>query len=141
MINRRKLNGQIGIAGELRVMSELLLRGFNPAKSYLDHGIDIILDNGKRIQVKTARRFSRKDRKSHSTYYHFVTRPWDYQRRTKGRERMSEVDIVICWCIEDNTYYVIPAHELKERQGFELFPGSVNSRSKYEQYRENWETI
>ena len=43
----------IGIAGELRVMSELMLRGHNPAKSYLDTGVDIVLESGLKIQVKT----------------------------------------------------------------------------------------
>ena len=45
----------LGLAGELRVMSELLLRGHNPAKSYLENGADIILDNGTRIEIKTCR--------------------------------------------------------------------------------------
>lgn len=32
---------RLGLAGELRVMSELLLRGHNPAKSYLEDGADL----------------------------------------------------------------------------------------------------
>ena len=45
---------KIGLAGEFRVMSELLLRDFNPAKSYLENGADIILDNGLKLEVKSA---------------------------------------------------------------------------------------
>jgi len=44
---------KIGKAGEYRVISELLLRGWNPMLASIDDGVDIILDNNKTIQVKT----------------------------------------------------------------------------------------
>ena len=46
-------SSRLGLIGELKVMAELLLLGYNPAKSYLDDGIDLILDNGLKIQVKS----------------------------------------------------------------------------------------
>ena len=39
-------NSRLGLIGELKVMCELLLLGYNPAKSYLDNGVDLILENG-----------------------------------------------------------------------------------------------
>ena len=39
-------SNMIGLAGEFRVMSELLLRGHNPAKPYLEDGADFTGERG-----------------------------------------------------------------------------------------------
>ena len=63
----------IGKAGELRVRAELLLRGLSCAVFDQDTGIDIVLENGKKLQVKTASKpFN--DKKSYSWRYSFSVR-------------------------------------------------------------------
>lgn len=55
---------KLGEAGQLRVMSELILRGHCPYRPVVDdHGVDILLSNGLRIQVKTVKLHLRKQKK------------------------------------------------------------------------------
>lgn len=47
--------GRIGEAGVQLVLAELIVRDFKPYRPVVDdHGVDIMLSNGNRIQVKTA---------------------------------------------------------------------------------------
>ena len=152
-----KGNQYLGTAGEFRVMSELLLRGFNGAKSYLDHGIDVILEDGKKIQVKTATRF--KNKYNNSTLYHFAIGGWHSKKDGTKKKRISvPVDFYIFWCVEDNAFFIIPAPEvtgmLGEKTSFQidLFPNSFGrspnggklfkrNRSKWGKYKEAWELL
>ncbi len=54
----------IGRAGEHRVVSELLLKGHNPSIAVIDQGVDIILENGTTIQVKTTSQTGYKSREN-----------------------------------------------------------------------------
>ena len=129
-------------------MSELVLRGFNPAKSYLDHGVDLILENGRRLQVKSASRF--KNKANNSTYYHFAVGGW-YGKKDGNRlkKRSSPVDFYIFWCVEDNQFYVIPSEIVLisgpqgGTSGFQLdvYPGSSRQRGRHEMYRDKWDQL
>lgn len=141
-------NQYLGVAGELRVMSELLLRGHNPSKSYLDHGIDIILENGKKIQVKTATRF--KNKLNNSTYYHFTIGGWyKLVNGEKKKHTIKIVDYFIFWCMDDNQFYIIPSQEVYKigprggTSGFQIdvYPMSNRQMGKNEIYKNRWDLL
>uniref|UniRef100_A0A6M3J0I3 PD(D/E)XK endonuclease domain-containing protein n=1 Tax=viral metagenome TaxID=1070528 RepID=A0A6M3J0I3_9ZZZZ len=120
-----------GLAGELRVMSELLLRGHNPAKSYLEEGADIILENGLKIEVKSSHRHQAKRTTSYN---------WNLKCGTRGKNSSKGMcDFVICWCIDDDCFFVIPRAIIGEIIG--IYNVSEKSTSKYIQYRDNWELL
>ena len=119
----------IGLAGELRVMSELLLRGYNPAKSYLEDGADIILMDGTRIEVKCAHKLERE-----SGYSYSIKCGHEGQRRT-----LVNCDFIICWCIDDDTFFIIPFTEVKNLTSIAL--PSIKRKSKYNCYKENWDLL
>ena len=122
-------NLNIGIAGELRVMSELLLRGKNPAKSYLDKGIDCILENGKTIQIKTSRIGNREK------VYTFTFR--DYM----GKAQELNVNFVICWCVEDNIFLIIPSNCINGKKCIRFTLNSTKDELKLKRYINNWESL
>jgi len=94
-------------AGELRVMSELMLRGFNPAKTYLDNGIDLILENGKTIQVKTSMgNIFKSNREKPTMKYSFAFQDWQNNKRIKA-------DFVICWAVGEDSFFIIPSQKIK----------------------------
>lgn len=121
-------NSKYGLAGEFRVMSELLLRGHNPAKSYLEEGADIILQNGLRIEVKSSRR--------RNTYrcssYAFCFRSG---RQKKARLPRETCDFVICWCIEDNDFYIFPSQAIPQTSI------GIGRHKKYIAYKERWDLL
>lgn len=123
----------IGMAGELRIMSELLLRGFNPAKSYLDNGVDLILESGCKIQIKVSRKvLYSKCKREHPTYkYHFTFQSW----KNKAPQDLG-VDIIILWAIEDNIFFVIPALDIAGISGLSFVPSY--KKHKLQKYIDNW---
>jgi len=116
-------------------MSELLLRGFNPAKSYLDNGVDLILENGCKIQIKTSRKnLHTKCKREQPTYkYQFIFQNW------KNKKHNLNVDFVICWAIEDNIFFIIPKLEIPNISGLSFVPSY--KKNKLEKYINNWETL
>ena len=129
-------------------MSELALRGHNPAKSYLDHGIDIILENGKRIQVKSATRF--KNGANNSTLYHFAVGGWYSKKNGDRIKKRSEcVDFYIFWCVDDSQFYIIPSSSVHKKgpnggtSGFQLdvYPMSKRQKGKHEKFRDKWSLL
>jgi len=139
---------KLGKAGELRVASELLLRGFSPSLACLDEGADIILDNGIKIQVKTAR-ISKENDRSDEHRYRFNLKSWKtVEDRSKGVRRkqvpsdLSNVDFVVCWCVDDDVFYIIPAEVIKGKICVRITAqGKGRGDSPYEKYRENWNML
>ena len=121
----------LGLAGELRVMSELLLRGHNPAKSYLEDGADIVLENGLRIEVKSAHKLAQKRTKA----YFFSLRGG----HRKEKQDLSKCGAIICWCIDEDCFYIIPSIEIQS-SAIAIYDTS-GSKSKYASYRNNWELL
>ena len=146
----------VGKAGELRVRSELLIRGFSSAVFDQDNGIDIILSNGKKIQVKTSMRPSHTP-SNYSYKYSFSIRQTQF-RNSKGglyersytRKDYSECDYFIFWCVEDDIFYIIPVGKIGGKISLTI-PTPLENRtyrtykrnhiSKYEQYKNNWEVL
>lgn len=119
----------LGLAGELRVMSELLLRGHNPAKSYLEDGADIILMDGRKIEVKCAHKLNREN-----GYNYNVKCGHAGSKRT-----LPNCDFIICWCIDDDMFFIIPFAEVKNLTSIAL--PSIKRKSKYSCYRNNWDLL
>jgi hypothetical protein len=134
-------------------MSELLLRGFNPAKSYLQNGYDLILDKGLRIEVKTShRKFYKYDvdyRQDHPVYgknyphqktlniHHYF---FNFRAYGGAGKINKEFDYAICWCMDDNVFYIIPAKEINGG-GFSLSNVSETAKHKFTKYRNDWDIL
>ena len=93
-------NNKVGLAGEFRVMAELLLRGHNPAKSYLNHGADIVIENNLRIEVKSAHKCHINTLRQNRLYYTFTLKG--------GKHNLNECDFLILWCIDDDFFLIGP---------------------------------
>ena len=121
-------NNATGLAGELRVMSELLLRGHNPAKSYLESGPDIVLENNLRIEVKSCHR----GLQNHN--YNIVLKGGG----RKKQQDLSDCDYLICWCIDDNLFLIIPKDKIKTSC---IGIGKLTKKSKYFEYIGQWDAL
>ena len=126
----------LGLAGEFRVMSELLLRGFNPAKSYLENGADLILENGLKVEVRCSHIYSQKGRKPESKQL------LKYTLKTATGEhgyRMSDADFIIFWCIDNNWFFIIPKEEYQTRKGYSI--SQKGKPSRLDVYKDAWNLL
>ena len=131
-----KKSSYTGLAGEFRVMSELLLRGHNPAKSYLEDGADLILENGKRIEVKSCHRYISKSRQgSKEPRYLF-----SFRGGNREKQDLTKIDFAICWCIDDGLFYIVPI-KIVNSSAIGISNTSINAKHKYAPYRENWNQL
>jgi len=121
----------IGMAGELRVMSELILRGYNPAKSYLDNGIDLILEDGIKIQVKT----TESKRWNRQWAYRFLISKGEERRRIR---LVDKIDFLIAYIIPDNCFFIIPAEEIGDKKNLLIRP---TESCKWFKYKGKWDLL
>lgn len=133
---------RIGEAGVLRVMSELILRGHAPYKPAVDdHGVDLMLGSGVRLQVKTAtlrthRKTNQNRRKNEflSTGY-YLSLGWCQAGRVHTpvrRKRMysEECDYFIIWGIDENRFWIVPSFVLDNRTCLVLGPRTKASEQQ-----------
>jgi len=123
---------RFGLAGEYRVMSELLLRGLTPSKVILDDGgIDIVLTNKKTIQVKTAKKL------------------WSNKRGYKfSADRYKnglQADFYIFWLFDDDIFLVVPKEEMN-KNGYmniltEYTGGYSYPRTKFLKFKDAWNLL
>ena len=111
----------IGTIGELKVAMKLAMIGHFPARPYIDNGIDILLENGKTIQVKTATSVSGRD-----AVYRF-----------KINSKILIADYIILWCLDTEIAYVIPKEKLLAKETI----GVGYKDSKYNQFAEKWDLL
>ena len=131
----KKLSGnRTGLAGELRVMSELLLRDHNPSKSYLEEGADLVLENGLRVEVKSSH--LRKRQGSILPNYHFTLKGGSRQKP----QNLAECEFLILWCIEDNCFFVVPLQIIPQSQRA-IGITNINGNGKYQEYKERWSLL
>lgn len=133
---------RMGLAGELRVMSELLLRGYNPAKSYLEDGTDIILGNGLRIEVKSGHRcqavYYTGTRQKYRKKNHYVFQLNGGRRLTP--DVLTNNDFVILWCMDDDCFFILPTQALTTLT-IGICNVSDGSKSKYMPYKNKWDLL
>ena len=130
-------NLSLGKAGELRVASELLLRGYEVFLTITDTGVDLILGNGKRLQVKTART-------NKLGTYVFSLKGWRGKKSSPMAHQLTDVDYIICWATDDNAFFIIPASNVRGRFSICINPNSSNGRggiSRFMAFKNNWEIL
>jgi len=124
---------KLGAAAELRVMSELLLRGFNPAKSFVENGADLILDDGRKIEVKCS------SQKLKREAGFGISIRCGHHYSGSSRKILVNCDFVICWSIVDDDFFIIPYSEVKHLTSLGL--PMRGRKSKYEKFRNNWNIL
>jgi len=130
MINKSNL---IGRAGEYRVASELLLRGFNPAIKSVDDGIDLILDMGTTVQVKSVSAKASKN----AYYVTLATSRWSKGIQTKEKQSLK-ADFLIVWVIPEDKFFIIPREKIGSHIGVCVnpLPGK-----HYHEFLDNWKIL
>jgi hypothetical protein len=122
----------IGRAGEYRVASELLLRGFNPAIRAVDNGVDIVLDNGDTISVKTS--LNKTSNGCHNIQ--FTGNRYRKNKKIKIYDQ-PKTNFVITWLISIDCFYIIPSSAIGKR--FILSLGC--NKSIWNKYKNNWNIL
>ena len=105
---------RVGKAGEYRVMSELLCKGFLPSLMPEISEADIILSNGKKIQVKSSY-------KRIGGWYSFSFKGWKRESNGKRKQKKHElknVDFIILWAINISDFIIIPVEIVKKRDSY-----------------------
>lgn len=131
MISKRDLAGK---AGEYRVLSELLSRGILASPYLIDDGSDLVLNNGKRIQVKS--------RQAYTTNTHiggfqivFASQAWDKQtkKRITIENPLYDYLIVWGWGKDKDYFYIFPKEALSGLKSAYLNPdkGTPANLHKY----------
>lgn len=121
-----------GKAGEYRIASELLLRGHNPSISVVDEGVDIILENGIKIQIKTTNNPLKNDK------YQISLRGPNHFNGNKNRTAYSlKSDFTIVWLIKINIFYIIPSAVLVGKKSVDF-----NTNTNFHKpYINNWDVL
>ena len=125
-------NLALGRAGELRVASELLIRNHEVFQTIVDSGADLILGNGKRLQVKTARIGKRRG-------YMFSLKAWRKAGKPPKFQPFTDVDYLICWTVDDDAFFIIPTSHIIGRIAISINPNS--SKSQFMVFKNNWEAL
>ena len=132
------------------VVAELLVRGLRPYRPVVDdHGVDILLDNGARLQVKSTTlwkyKYDRTGKRSHRVdpVYRFSLLT-DMQKRHgaaklratgNGSRRSlaysSFADFFILCGIEERRFWVVPTCIVDNRQMIVLGPKAIPSPTKF----------
>ena len=115
-----------GQAGVFRVLSELILRGYRPYTPANDLGVDILLEQGLRLQVKTTMRASSHHRHSDGTFL-FTLSPGARIRAGKvvamaPRAFSTVCDFLVLWAIEVDRFWVVPAPVMDGRYTVTITP-------------------
>ena len=136
-------NLALGKAGELRVASELLLRGIDVYLSIVDSGVDLRLGDGKRVQVKTAHRTKISGGKDYWKCQHYVFSFKSWRKVGKHYEShpLQDVDYVILWAIEDDDFFIVPAGEIRGSYSIHITPTSTKQQSKYMVFKDAWDSL
>jgi hypothetical protein len=133
-------NRFLGKAGEHRVLSELLLRGINAGFLEIDNGVDLVLENGFRIQIKSSHSDISTTRGYKYPVYLFPLRKKKYIN-SKGvtlrpKIKTDSIDFLILWCVDDDWFYIIPSDKIV--QTTVNIPIAPEKPSKYQQYLNAW---
>ncbi len=132
-IKKRLHSRAIGSAGEYRVISELLLRGYNPAIRMIDDGIDIVLDNKKTIQVKTV---SHPVNRNNGKFYtiSLASCKWRKGKKTKIKYS-SKANFLIIWVIDVDAFFIVPLFLSGYSISISLLGG------KWKKYVDRWDLL
>lgn len=117
-----------GMAGNLRVASELLLRGFDVSIPYVDTGVDLYVSGCVRIQVKSAHLMTRQYSTGQQPTFNFFLAKGPaalgggLSTKSVARIFSAKCDFVVLWGIEQNRFWIVPAALLDNRMSIALGP-------------------
>ena len=132
---------KIGLAGEFRVMSELLLRGHNPAKSYLEEGADIVLENGKRVEVKSGHKCHSSHRATDRGKGYRERGIYSFTLKGGGRRQQQNLvhcDFIILWCIDDDCFFILPMATVNVGA---ISIANTSGDNKWMAYKNRWDLL
>lgn len=136
-------NRFLGEAAEHRILSELLLRHINAAPMLVDDGVDVVLENGKKIQIKSSHSEFSSSRGYRYPVYLFSLRGKKYVNSKnitlRPKFNQSKIDFLILWCVDHNWFYIIPSSEVN--QTMINIPINPEKISKYQQYLNAWDSL
>lgn len=149
---------RVGQAGVYRILSELMLRGMNAYLPVVDVGVDLILENNLRIQIKAAnlRTQTMKNRKDKVPYEYGPAYFWSLNSSQLGAKHKyvkrpnkysSQVDYMVLWGIDEDRFWIIPSKILDEAGIIALFPKDHNKTLKSRRnkeiytYEDRWDLI
>lgn len=119
----------IGTISEMRLIAELLSRGFKVAKPIVDDGVDLIVNYKICLQVKSL------SKPGNSKSYAFKIRnAWN---TSKGSiDFAPEVDILVLHAIDINGWWLIPLEEVEEAKTICITP--EYTKNVYNKWRDAW---
>lgn len=133
----RSENRQLGFYGELVAAGILARLGFIVSSPLVDARYDLITDwNGKvnRIQVKAT---ARKDLSNGGERYKLMTQCG----RVARKYIIGDFDFLLGYIMNEETWYVFPCSIVAGKHSISLFTNICGTKSKYEQYRNNWNLL
>ena len=133
-------NLALGKAGELRVASELLIRGHEVFFTLVDSGADLILGNGKRIQVKASHQKNCSLDGHYYPRYTFSFKSWKKKAGCYEPHSLEGIDFVILWAIEHDEFFVMPTEAIRGKYSVRLQLTGV-SHSIYLGFKAKWDLL
>jgi len=114
----------VGQAGVYAVASKLALCGHNVLFPAVDEGYDLMLGNGLKIQVKSARLMFLSRKKYQAGLYSFSLRRKMYD--PSGKNRLSRImrpysevaDFFVLWGVEEDRFWILPTSIKNKRIDF-----------------------
>ena len=126
-----KRRGEIAEAAFLAKVASL---GFTVSKTWGDSDrYDFVVDGGaglRRVQVKSAHCIGEDGSYSFRTHDHWLK-----------AYRGDEIDVLVAYVVPENAWYVFPVKVFQRVRSLKLFPETRKKRSKFEKYREAWESL
>src|SRR5271166_2276530 len=130
-------NNLLGEAGKHRVASELLLRGFHVLLPASDEGVDLFTEEGHGIQVKAAHVC----KGNYNFSFRFWTCKAGEKRQVFGRLH-PKVTHIILWCVDDDTFLVIPRAAIPNPKHISITKRSLTAGwSKKRKFIGAWELL
>lgn len=121
-----------GTIAELEFATRATKHGLIVGYPFIETDYDWLVDSGKRIyRVQVKSNHTSKDEKTGGYGIGL--------KSNSGSYSPENVDIVACYVLELNMWYLFPIHEVFEKTKITVFPHSVDS--KWNKYRESWGLI
>jgi hypothetical protein len=116
--NSRNETHLLGQAGVWSVAAQLALRGIVPAFPGVDHGYDLLLDNGLRLQIKTATlRLYGGDKRYLAYCFDCRGKKWNPEKRqvwpTKHKDYANRADFYVLWGVDEDRFWIMPTNKVK----------------------------
>lgn len=128
-----------GQAGVYRVISELMLRGTNAYLPVVDVGVDLILGNGLKVQVKAARLRTQKYKTKGKVYIVGPAYFWSLNCSQKGNSHKyvkrpilysEQVDYMVLWGIDEDRFWIVPASIVDDAGILTIYTKDSNTKYK-----------